>query len=115
MVKQIYSEPCIRCGLCCKMEICNQGIMLLNKFSAPCPALEKRNGKHCCGLINNTSKYVFPGALSEKTYNEIRQYLLGVFEFGVGCDSKLRSPENMLARIQHRQLDSAPAAARTHT
>jgi hypothetical protein len=45
-------------------------------------------------LIVNTSRYVYPGAvLSEQLYGKIRKYLLEAFEFGVGCDSKLRCPE----------------------
>jgi len=68
-------------------------VLFLNTLTPPCPALEKQNGAYVCGLIVNTSKYVFPGVLKENTYEKIRKYLLEVFEFGVGCDSKLRCPE----------------------
>jgi hypothetical protein len=68
--------------------------MFLDTLTPPCPALEQRNGAYVCGLIVNTPKYVYPGAvLSEQLYGKIRKYLLEVFEFGVGCDSKLRCPE----------------------
>ena len=94
MVKQIYPQPCIQCGLCCRSEICHHGRLFLNTFLPPCPALEKQNGAYCCGLIVNTSKYVYPGAvLSENLYRKVREHLLEKFEFGVGCDSKLRCPD----------------------
>jgi hypothetical protein len=93
MAKQIYAKPCVRCGLCCKTEICDPGMHLLNIMSPPCPALEKRNGIYCCGLIDNTAKYVYPGALSEELYSKIRQHLIEISEFGVGCDNKLLNPD----------------------
>jgi len=44
-------------------------------------------------LIVNPSRYIYPGVvLSEQLYEKIRKFLLEVFEFGVGCDSKLRCP-----------------------
>ncbi len=92
--KQIYPQPCIRCGSCCQSEICPQGVIFLSTATPPCPALEERNGEYGCGLILNTPEYVYPGSgLSEKLYEKIRKYLLEEFEFGVGCDSKLRCPE----------------------
>lgn len=94
MAEQKYPQPCIRCGECCRAEICEPGMLLIPGVSPPCPALEKRNGKYDCGLIFHTSKYVYPGALSEQLYNKIRDHLIDKFEFGVGCDSKLRCPDS---------------------
>jgi hypothetical protein len=91
--KQIYPKPCVYCGACCQAEICHQGMQFLSTVSPPCPALEKRDGRYCCGLIANTSRYVYPGALSEELYGKIRQSLIELFEFGVGCDSRLRCPD----------------------
>jgi hypothetical protein len=69
-------------------------VIFLNTLTPPCPALEKQNGVHVCGLIVHTSKYVYPGfVLSEQLYEKIRKYLLEAIEFGVGCDSKSRCPE----------------------
>ncbi len=99
MVKQIYAKPCIGCGSCCRVEICHHGMLFLKKFSPPCPALEQHSGKYCCGLIVNTSKYIYPGALSDALYNKIRQYLMETFEFGVGCDSKLRYPDSHITTL----------------
>lgn len=96
MVEQIYKNPCIRCGECCRAEICEPAMLLLPGVSPPCPALEKGNGGYDCGLITHTSKYVYPGALSEQLYHKIRDHLLEKFEFGVGCDSKLRCPDTGL-------------------
>lgn len=93
-MRQAYPHPCIRCGSCCRSEICSHGGMFLGTLTPPCPALEFHDGVHCCGLIVNTSRYVYPGAgLSEKLYEKIRNFLLEEFEFGVGCDSKLRCPD----------------------
>ena len=93
-MKQIYPEPCIHCGSCCRSEICYHGVLFLNTLTPPCPALEKKNGVYVCGLIVNTSKYVYPGfVLSEQLYEKIRKFLLEAFDFGIGCDSKLRCPE----------------------
>jgi hypothetical protein len=67
-------------------------VLFLGTVAPPCPALEKQNGVYCCGMIVNTSKYIYPGVvLSEHLYEKIRKFLLEIFEFGVGCDSKLRS------------------------
>ena len=67
--------------------------MFLNTITPPCPALEKQDGIYSCGLVVNTHKYVYPGAvLSDRLYGKIRKYLLKKFEFGVGCDSKMRCP-----------------------
>jgi len=68
-------------------------VLFLNTLTPPCPALEKQNGAYVCGLIVNTSKYFYQGVLREHTYEKIRKFLLETFEFGVGCDSKLRCPE----------------------
>lgn len=68
--------------------------MFLGTLTPPCPALEFRDGVYCCGLIVNTSRYLSPGVvLSERLCGRIREFLLEKFEFGVGCDSKLRCPE----------------------
>ena len=89
MVQQIYPKPCVRCGSCCRTEICRPGMQFLSTSSPPCPALEKQGAHYRCGLVENTAQYVYPGALSEEVYEKIRQYLIGQFQFGVGCDSKL--------------------------
>jgi hypothetical protein len=68
-------------------------VLFLNTLTPPCPALEKQNGAYVCGLIVNPSKYLYSGVLREQTYEKIRIFLLETFEFGVGCDSKLRCPE----------------------
>lgn len=93
MAIQIYSEPCIGCGSCCKAEICDHGILFLRTVSPPCPALEKRLGKYYCGLVVNTARYVHRYDFSDEQISEIKQSLMETFEFGVGCDSKLRCPD----------------------
>jgi hypothetical protein len=89
--------------------------MFLGTGTPPCPALEKQNGVYCCGLIVNTSKYIYPGVvLSDQLYEKIRIFLLGAFEFGVGCDSKLRCPDldaGASAPGEEKERDSTPMDA----
>lgn len=82
-----YKQECIQCGTCCKNIVCDLGVVLLATAKIPCPALEFKDKKHWCGLITNTSKYIFPQlGLSAEGYETIRSHILKVNNLWEGCD-----------------------------
>lgn len=54
------SEPCTRCGDCCKAEVCHMGENVYGTTRPPCPGLEKRGNRHACVLIEMTPEHLFP-------------------------------------------------------
>ena len=82
-----YKHRCIQCGDCCKHIVCDLGRVFLATDKIPCPALEYKNKKYWCGLITNTSKYIFPQLnLNIEQLEAIKNHTLKVKNLGEGCD-----------------------------
>lgn len=72
-----FGSPCNGCGLCCKLEVCRIGKMVFGEAqAAPCPALEKEDGRYWCGIVRAEEKAGLPKMAADA---------LGV---GKGCDSE---------------------------
>lgn len=69
-------NECIRCGRCCKEEICPLGEAAFGHIEAPCPALMKENEVYSCEFVI-TEKVFFTDTPLADT--------LGI---GKGCDAK---------------------------
>jgi len=82
-----FKKVCTQCGACCKMKVCDLGIIFLVTARTPCPALEFVDKKYWCGLVTNVAKYVFTKLnLNEKDYETIKNHILTVNNMGEGCD-----------------------------
>lgn len=49
--KPRYSEPCNHCGQCCAQALCTVAELAFPGESAPCRALQLKDGKAICGLV----------------------------------------------------------------
>lgn len=57
--KPAFSEPCNRCGLCCRLSMCEFGESFLDNHAVPCPALEvEAYGRTSCGLLTHPSRHL---------------------------------------------------------
>ena len=82
-----YKHECIQCGTCCKNIVCDLGVVMLATTEVPCPALKLRDKKYWCGLVTDTSKYIFPQLeLTVEQYEAIRKHILRVNNLWEGCD-----------------------------
>ena len=82
-----FKKACIQCGKCCKLKVCDLGVVFMATTQTPCPALEYTSKKHWCGLVTNTGKYLFPKLnLTDKDYEIIKAHILRVNNMGEGCD-----------------------------
>jgi hypothetical protein len=66
--KPPIGAPCNGCGLCCVMEVCSSGAVVLGfasqwgeRVAGPCPALVEDGEKLVCGILQRPERYVRPG------------------------------------------------------
>lgn len=79
-------KPCLRCGKCCKAEICMIGEMAFGSTGAFCPGLIKCGNTHVCGLVAVEKEAGIEPLLSKA---------LGI---GKGCDSIFANRRHRAAR-----------------
>lgn len=70
-------KKCMRCGECCKAEVCEAGIYCYKSDATPCKGLKKKNGKYYCELVD-VAKNIDP-------LKAIKFYVH--MEIGMGCYS----------------------------
>lgn len=56
--KPEFGAPCNGCGLCCAVETCPLGMVLFRRRKGPCPALEWRDGRYVCGVLDAPDRFV---------------------------------------------------------
>lgn len=85
-VKPPRGSPCNGCGWCCAMEPCGLAREFIGEHvKAPCPALERRDGRFVCGLILRPSHYLrLPNDWADEHLGGVFADALGV---GKGCDA----------------------------
>jgi hypothetical protein len=101
--KPPIGAPCNGCGLCCLMEVCSSGAVMLGftsqwgeRVPGPCPALVEDGEKLVCGILQRPEHYVRPGR-GPKALRDAMSLLLGV---GLGCDVLGdESPETGLPKL----------------
>ena len=80
---------CIRCGECCRDQVCFIGLTLVGPHEAPCDALtyDGLTGKYACGLITETLRFALPKLkLTELQIDLLRNHIRFINNFGEGCD-----------------------------
>lgn len=85
MTEDDYAQPCVGCGYCCTTSVCIVGVIHLSLSPTdarlPCPALEFRDGRHWCGLI-------------DKFEGEDKKLITELLSIGAGCCSSLNTWRN---------------------
>ena len=71
-------KPCVRCGRCCKEEVCDIGRILFETDTPPCPALIPDGDKMACGVVVH-------GDIINEGLSVLATLALGI---GKGCDSQ---------------------------
>ncbi len=56
--KPDFGAPCNGCGLCCAVETCPLGLLLFRRRKGPCPALEWRDGRYVCGVLDAPDRFI---------------------------------------------------------
>jgi len=67
------TKKCIRCGICCKTEVCKIGRIFYGTIVPPCPGLLFQHGIHWCQLVKCAS-------------DECRVALEQYMTIGFGCE-----------------------------
>lgn len=87
IAKPQRGQPCNGCGLCCALEPCGLALEFIDpQAQAPCPALERHDGRYVCGLIRQPSRYMpdLPNDWADKHLGSMFAEALGA---GKGCDA----------------------------
>lgn len=79
-------QPCNGCGWCCAMEPCELAREFISgPVTAPCPALERQDGRFVCGMIRRPSHYMdLPNDWADQHLGGMFAEALGA---GRGCDA----------------------------
>ena len=85
--KPRHGAPCNGCGHCCMSSPCPLASATFgDKWSAPCPALERSAGKHACGMILHPERYV-PALVRNFGAPVVQRSAAVLLGVGTGCDA----------------------------
>ena len=82
---------CIRCGECCREEVCHAGERVYGRTQAPCPGLKEKDGISSCSLYD-----LCP--------DKDKWNLSLMMTFGFGCTNKFRKERLIKEKKLARQL-----------
>ena len=83
-------HACIRCGACCREELCDLALTMLEQVQGPpCPALEFDGRQHSCGLVLHPQRYINLGPIREWKDEHFGRYFEQLLGMGKGCDRKM--------------------------
>jgi len=82
MDKPKFKDPCNGCGLCCRLELCEEAERYFPGAPLPCPALEFEDGRTWCGLIRNPSRHLMFNFNADKVLTPLFSKVIPI---GQGC------------------------------
>lgn len=75
--KPAMGQPCNGCGYCCAAEVCAIGIQAFGEVEAPCPAMQFRDGRFWCAVIETA-------AAADPVFGAHMRWVMAI---GRGCDA----------------------------
>jgi hypothetical protein len=88
-LKSKHGQPCNRCGLCCRVSLCDLAAAFFRKpreAPGPCPALRTNpDGQAACGLVAAPQDF-YPNAAQLYGKTEMDRAAAFLINQGNGCD-----------------------------
>ena len=77
LMKSHFQNKCIRCGKCCKEEVCKVGFEAFGSIQPPCKGLIQIDGEYACIFVKAEEEF------------KLDPYITRALGIGKGCDSDI--------------------------